>query len=302
MVPLPICASGENGEDRVNEAEFIAALRTLPLHPGARGLQDDAAVIEPGSDRLVVTHDTMVEAVHFTSDADLADVAWKLVATNLSDLAAKGAEPDGVLLSYTLGRDDERFLEGLGDALRTFDVTLLGGDTTSPGGARSFGLTAIGRGACEKVPSRSGARAGDAVWLCGRLGWAMLGFEGKGGEFAQALLRPVPLIEEGMALASRVTAMMDVSDGLLLDASRMALASGVTLDLHTTHIPVADSARMLECLTWGDDYALLFTCDPKISLPVGASQIGFVLPAGAHAVLVDGVPPPAATKLGYQHG
>lgn len=243
----------------------------------------------------------MVEGIHFTPDGDLADVAWKLVATNLSDLAAKGAEPDGVLLSYTLGRDDERFIEGLNEALRAFHVTLLGGDTTSSGAARSFGLTAIGRAVCDNVPSRAGAKEGDAVWLCGRLGWAMLGFEGKGGEFSQALNRPVPLLEEGMALAPVVSAMMDVSDGLLLDAMRMADASKVTLDIHTAHIPVADPARLMDCLSWGDDYALLFTCDPKIGPPLSASPIGFVRPEGAHPVLVDGSPPPAGMKLGYHH-
>ena len=259
-------------------------------------------MLEPGLDRLVVTHDTMVEGIHFAPGADLADVAWKLVATNLSDLAAKGAEPDGVLLSYSLGRDDERFIAGLDEVLRAFGVVLLGGDTTSSGAGRSFGLTAIGRAVFDPVPSRSGANAGDAVWLCGRLGWAMLGFEGKGGEFARALKRPVPLLEEGMAIAPVASAMMDVSDGLLLDATRMAVASGVTLDIHTAHIPVADPARLTDCLSWGDDYALLFTCDAKRSPPVTASSIGIVLPEGAHPLLVDGAPPPRGKKLGYQHG
>lgn len=286
----------------MTEFDFIAALRALPLHPGARGLQDDAAVLESGPDKLVVTHDTMVEGIHFAPDADLADVAWKLVATNLSDLAAKGAEPDGVLLSYTLGQDDERFIEGLDEVLRAFGVFLLGGDTISSSGVRSFGLTAIGRAICDTVPSRSGAKAGDAVWLCGRLGWAMLGFEGKGGEFEQALKRPVPLLDEGIALAPVASAMMDVSDGLLLDATRMAVASGVTLDIHTAHIPVADPARLMECLSWGDDYALLFTCDPQTGPPLAAAPIGFVLPDGAHRVLIDGSPPPPGMKLGYQHG
>lgn len=244
----------------------------------------------------------MVEGIHFAPDADLADVAWKLVATNLSDLAAKGAEPDGVLLSYSLGRDDERFIEGLSEVLRAFRVTLLGGDTTSSSAARSFGLTAIGRAVCDAVPSRSGAKAGDAVWLCGRLGWAMLGFEGRGGEFAQALHRPVPLLDEGMALAPVASAMMDVSDGLLLDATRMAVASKVTLDIHTAHIPVADPARLMDCLSWGDDYALLFTCDRNIRPPLSASPIGFVIHESAHPVLVDGSPPPEGMKLGYLHG
>lgn len=243
----------------------------------------------------------MVEGVHFAPDADLADVAWKLVAVNLSDLAAKGAKPEGVLLGYTLGGGEERFIDGLGEALRAFDVPLLGGDTTRSGGVRSFGLTAIGRAICDNVPTRSGAKVGDALWLCGRLGWAMLGFEGNGGEYALALHRPVPLSEDGLALAPFVSAMMDVSDGLLLDARRMAEASGVTLDVHTAHVPVADRSRLIECLTWGDDYALLFTCDAKRCPPVTASPIGFVNPPGAYPLLVDGMPPPSGIALGYQH-
>ena len=86
------------------ELAFIDALRRIGTHPAARGLDDDCAVLELGSETLILTHDTMVEGVHFLPDADPADVAWKLVAVNLSDLAAKGAEPLGVLLGYMLGR------------------------------------------------------------------------------------------------------------------------------------------------------------------------------------------------------
>lgn len=92
----------------MGESEWIAALRGLATHPAARGLGDDAAVLELGQETLVLTHDMMVEGTHFLPGADMADVAWKLVATNLSDLAAKGAEPLGVLLGYALGHDDQR--------------------------------------------------------------------------------------------------------------------------------------------------------------------------------------------------
>jgi len=115
----------------MTEADFIAALRLLPLHPGARGLSDDCAVLTIGAETLVITHDMMAEGTHFRPDADMADVAWKLVASNLSDLAAKGAEPVGVLLGHMLGRDDARFLEGLHAALTAFGAPLLGGDTVA---------------------------------------------------------------------------------------------------------------------------------------------------------------------------
>ena len=93
-------------------------MRAIATHPAARGLNDDAAVLDVGGETLVLTHDTMVEGVHFLPEQDPADVAWKLVATNLSDLAAKGAQPLAVLRSYQLGRDDAAFLDGLQAALR----------------------------------------------------------------------------------------------------------------------------------------------------------------------------------------
>ena len=274
----------------------------MPLHPAARDLEDDAAILELGSETLVITHDAMAEGTHFRSDADMADVAWKLVATNLSDLAAKGAEPEGAVLSYTLGHDDARFLDGLREVLTAYGVSLLGGDTIAATGPRVFGLTLIGRATHTPVPSRSGARAGDAIWLCGKIGSAMLGFEQPGGPPAQAFDRPTPLLAEGQALAPVVTAIMDISDGLLLDASRMAMASGVTFDIRSTHIDLADPARARECLSWGDDYALLFTCDPKIGVPVTASLIGTVIAAGPHPLLLDGVAPAPDERLGFQHG
>ena len=102
------------------EAAFIESLRALAHHPAARGLADDAAVLEVGGEALVLTHDMLVEGVHFLSTADWADVAWKLVATNLSDLAAKGAEPLGVLLGFMLGEEAGRHLEEVhADRLRT---------------------------------------------------------------------------------------------------------------------------------------------------------------------------------------
>ena len=122
------------------ESAFIATLRALATHPAARGLNDDCAVIELGSETLILTHDAMAEGVHFLPGQDRADVAWKLVASNLSDLAAKGAEPLGVLLGYQLGGDDARFLAGLGEVLTHYNVPLLGGDTISATGAQVLGL------------------------------------------------------------------------------------------------------------------------------------------------------------------
>ena len=285
----------------MNEPDFIAALRSLPLHPGARGLMDDCAVISFGSETLVITHDMMAEGTHFRADADMADVAWKLVATNLSDLAAKGAEPVGVLLGHMLGRDDARFIEGLRAALEAFGTPLLGGDTIAAAGARALGLTAIGRATHVPVPSRSGALAGDGVWITGPVGRAMLGFEGA-TEHRAAFDRPVPRLAEGRALAPLVSAMMDVSDGLLLDAFRMAEASGVTLALDLAAVPVADPAQFEKCIRWGDDYELLFTAPPSALLLVPAHRIGTVGPRGPAPLLLGDTALADPASLGYRHG
>lgn len=257
-------------------------------------------MIEIGGETLVLTHDSMAEGTHFRADADPADVAWKLVATNLSDLAAKGAEPVGVLLSYALGADDARFLSGLRDVLTQFSVPLLGGDTVATNGTRTLGLTAIGRATHTPVPARSGAQIGDAIFLTGTLGRAMLGFEGA-AEHLEAFDRPTPRLTEGRALAPLVTAMMDVSDGLLLDAYRMAEASHVTLEIESADAPVASDARRDECLRWGDDYELLFTLPASTVPPVSASRIGSVAPRGFAPLVLDGHPLVNSEGLGYQH-
>ena len=291
----------------MNEAQNIAALRSLATHPAARGLQDDAAVLEVGSETLVLTHDMMVEGVHFLPSQDRADVAWKLVATNLSDLAAKGAVPLGVLVGQTLGSDDARFIAGLGEALAHYGTPLLGGDTVSAAaGAQAFGLTAIGRASYTPVPSRAGAKPGDILHTTGAVGAAMMGFEalrdGTGGD-SLAYRRPAALLREGQALAPHVSAMMDVSDGLLLDAWRMGTASGVTLMIESLAVPLAaPEARRQDALRWGDDYQLLFTAPPDAPLPVPAQRIGEVREWKGIPLTLDGQELGDPATLGYQHG
>lgn len=260
-------------------------------------------MLELGGEALVLTHDAMAEGVHYLAGQDPADVAWKLVATNLSDLAAKGAEPLGVLLGYQFGGDDARFLKGLREVLDHYRVPLLGGDTIGGNGSQVLGLTALGRATHRPVPARSGARAGDALYLTGPVGAAMLGFEAlrAGSGDSAAYRRPLALLAEGQALAPHVTAMMDVSDGLLLDAARLAEASDVTLAIDRMTVPIATpEARRDEAMRWGDDYQLLFTAPAGLPLPVPAHRIGTAMPRGAAALLVDGAVP--SGSLGYEHG
>jgi thiamine-monophosphate kinase len=246
----------------------------------------------------------MVEGVHFLGGQDLEDVAWKLVASNASDLAAKGAQPFAALLSYQLGGDDLAFVRGLKAALHQYgDAALLGGDTVGEAGPKSVGLTLIGRATHYPVPSRAGAIPGDEVWITGPIGAAMVGFEAlkSGIGDSTAYRRPVALLAEGQHLAPLVSAMMDVSDGLLLDARRLAEASGVTISLDRAAVPVAGPEECRgEALIWGDDYQLLFTATPSAALPKTCTLIGIVLAAGPEPLLLDGVPPTG--KLGYEHG
>jgi len=270
----------------VTEAEFIALLRTLPLHCGAAGLRDDAARLG----ELVLTTDTIVEGVHYLAADAPADVAWKLVAVNLSDLAAKGATPEGVLLNYPLGEDgwDRAFLDGLRVALSDLACPLLGGDTVSlPAGApRVVSLTAIGR--AEAPPVRGRARAGDALFVTGTIGDAGAGLAiARGANGPAALLaayrRPRPRLVEGRALAPLVDAMMDVSDGLLIDAARMAEASGLIATVDLAAVPLSpayrtfageDRAARIAAATAGDDYELLFAAPADLALPVAATRVG----------------------------
>jgi thiamine-monophosphate kinase len=311
------------------ESDFLQSLRRLATDPAARGLTDDAAVLGLGERSLVLTKDLLVEGVHYLPGDPPADVAWKLLAVNLSDLAAKGARPCGVLLGYSLGEEawDRAFVEGLGGALQAFGVALLGGDTVKapPGAPRTFSLTAIGE-ATGAVPSRGGAGAGEQLWVSGTIGDAGAGLRSlRGGiDAAQSLIEryrnPRPRLGAGEALAPLVTAMMDVSDGLLIDAARMAEASGVAVRIDLGDVPL--SGAFLEALgsgrdarlfasTAGDDYELLFAApaeagaeilrlSERLGLPL--SRIGGFA-AGAGLRLTDGgdeVSMPE--RLGWEHG
>lgn len=278
----------------MNEDAFIAQLRAIASHPAARGLMDDAAVLAVGGERLVLTHDMLVEGVHFLADDAPEGVAWKLVAVNMSDLAAKGATPLGVLLGAGLARGDAwdaAFADGLAEALRHFGAPLLGGDTVAMplGGPATLGLTAIGLAPPGGAPSRSGARAGDELWVTGTIGDAGLGLlmrqgklTGGLGSLAFAYTHPQPNLALGQDLAPLVSAMADVSDGLLIDAQRIAAASGVGIELALDAVPLSDAWRMVRAdsvddriaaATMGDDYVLLFTAAPERAEAIAAAGL-----------------------------
>jgi thiamine-monophosphate kinase len=270
----------------MKESEVIERLRRIATDPAARGLMDDAALL----DGLVITHDSLAEGVHFLSVDPPASVGWKLVAVNLSDLAAKGARPAGALLSMPLSDPewDRGVLGGIEAACESYGLPLIGGDTIAlaRGAPRIYGLTAIGR-AGEKTPSRSGAKPGQRLWLAGTLGDSAAGLEllrasrKATGPLIDIYRRPIPLLEMGQALAPHATAMMDVSDGLLIDLSRLCAASGCGAEVDLDSLPLSrafiaelgqERGARLFAATGGDDYALLAALpariDPvRLSLP-----------------------------------
>lgn len=312
----------------MSERDFIAArLAPLATSAAARGLADDAAVWAPPLGRdLVLTHDVLACGVHYLPTDPPADVAWKLLAVNLSDLAAMGAVPAGVLLGLALSAAEDEtwradFTTGLGRALARWNVALWGGDTTSGVSTAVLGLTAIGHAPPGAALARSGAHVGDDVWVSGSIGDAGLGLAIARGEAAadkfllNRFRRPEPRLALGLALRGIATAAMDVSDGVLIDADRLARASGVALEITLSQLPLspaaaartpADDAGRLARATAGDDYELLFTA------PAGAevaglagglplTRIGRVIPGlGVRALGENGVNV-TPKRLGWEH-
>jgi len=319
------------------ESEFISLLRGLATHPAARGLRDDAAVLNiADSMQLVLTHDMLVEGVHYLPDDPPGTVAWKLVAVNMSDLAAKGAQPLGVLMGFAMTGDNEwelAFLDGLREALAVFDVPLLGGDTVSmPAYApRSLGLTAIGSAQSASVPSRTAARPGDRVFVSGTIGDAGAGLallQGRittADETARAALidayrRPRPDLQLGQKLAPLVHAMADISDGLLIDASRIAEASNCAIHIALEAVPLSLAYEIAEgkaldarlrAACAGDDYCLLFTarseaCQALIQTAKECggtvAEVGQVSSGTGLSLSWNGGAIPLPERLGHQHG
>lgn len=308
----------------IREREVIERLRRIATAPEARGLLDDVAVLGD----LVVTHDSIAEGVHFLPNDPPASVGWKLVAVNLSDLAAKGARPAGALLSLAIsgpGEWEMDFLTGIEAACESYGLPLLGGDTIALpiGVPRILGLTAIGR-AGVRVPERAGGKRGDSLWLVGTIGDAAAGLvllhadRNADGALVDVYRRPVPQLGAGQAIAPYANAMMDVSDGLLLDAKRMAEASRCAISIELQELPLSsafvaergnDLAARLFAATGGDDYALLAalpsTLDPStLSLPerTRISRIGS-LTAGevSLSLTYGGEPVDLPQRLGFEH-
>lgn len=310
---------GEVGEIAVVERILEAAGSPggVPVGPG-----DDAAVLACPDGRVVVTTDMLVEGRHFRRDwSDAADIGHKAAAENLADIAAMGAVPTALVVALALPPETEvawvdAFLGGLLGESRRAGAALVGGDLVR-GDAVVVTVTAFGDLQGRDAVLRSGARAGDVLAVCGSLGSAAAGLAvlSRGFRSPRALVdahrRPTPDYESGMRAAQAgAHALMDISDGLLLDAGRMARASGVVLDIDSAALPrdeavvTTASAYNLDPLTWvlggGDDHALLAAFPAKAALPDGFVAIGTVAKAaGTTRVLVDGEAP--EHLAGFEH-
>jgi thiamine-monophosphate kinase len=304
--------------------------------PGGLGLADDAALVDcvPGR-RLVVTADAIVAGVHYLPDDPPDLVARKLLRVNLSDLAAMGARPLHYVLTTALpselGPDWlARFASGLAEDQRRYGVDLLGGDSVGTSGPAVLSLTAIGEVAAGQEIRRGGAKPGDLVWISGTLGDGFLGLvllRGAHPDLAAPdrdyLIRrfqlPDPRTELGPRLCGLVSAMIDVSDGLLADLGHICETSEVGAVVETVLLPLSCSARSVvgsrlnilpQLAAAGDDYELLFTAPAgateaiislSSSVDIPVTRIGSIH-AGTGVRLVDADGRPVRVEAtGYRH-
>jgi thiamine-monophosphate kinase len=242
----------------LGELGLLAELERLGL---VHGIEHDAAQIEmKGLGGLVVTQDALVEGVHFRFDlVSWAELGFRAAAANLSDLAASGAEPLALIVTLavpggTAVADVVQLYQGLAEA----GVPVRGGDTTRADSVM-ISVTALGRS--ERVPGRAGARRGDLIVVTGPLGAAGAAFrDGR-------LSRPPVRLEEGRRLAAVATAMLDVSDGLAVDAAHIAARSGCRVAIELEHVPLADGAT-IDDVGFGEDYELLAATPDALGFPV----------------------------------
>ena len=281
----------EHKDDRVHGEEAIIRI-LAPLArgaPGAFGLEDDCALIAPApGTELVLKTDPVAEGVHFLADDAPEDIAWKALAVNVSDLAAKAARPLGYLMALSFSEAPAaawlaRFAAGLQAAQATFGCHLLGGDTDRRPGPLTISISVVGEVEAGRMVRRGTARPGEDLFVSGSLGDAALGLalrkdpalaDGWGLAPAEAehlrnrYLRPQPRLALGPALRAHAAAAMDVSDGLAKDLGRMCKASGCAARVRLAAVPVSaaaakalatDPALGERIVTGGDDYEVLAT-------------------------------------------
>ena len=307
-----------SGEDDLIARYF----KPLATSPGALGLTDDAAILQAGGDDIVVTTDAVVAGVHFLPDDPPDTVARKALRVNLSDLAAKGAEPAGFVLTLALRDVNETWLapfaRALGEDADQFGCPLLGGDTVSTPGPAMISVTAFGRLPLGKMVRRSTARVGDTLVVTGTIGDATLGLailkEEQGPLESDATARaalieryrvPQPRVALARAVRNHASAAMDVSDGLMGDLAKLCGASNVSAVVEAAALPLSapagtwlasDPSLVTRLVSGGDDYEILCTVPENRlaafeaaarSAGVSVSVIGRIVAGKAAPRLVD---------------
>ncbi|MBV8651470.1 MAG: thiamine-phosphate kinase [Alphaproteobacteria bacterium] len=289
---------------RLGEFARIARYFAPLAGPGALGLLDDAALIDPPPGRqLVLTTDAMVAGVHFLSEDPAELIARKLLRVNLSDLAAMGAEPVGYLMTTALPQAcDEAWLEdfaaGLAADQKEFGIALLGGDSVATPGPMTLSLTAIGSVAPGRAIRRGGAQPGDGIYVSGTIGDAALGLRVLRGDLATLAAEarrfladryhlPRPRLALGARLAGIAHAMLDVSDGLAGDVGHICEVSGLKAIVEADLVPLSSAARqalqgdpvlLALVLAGGDDYELVFAAPRALDAEIAALAQALDLP------------------------
>jgi thiamine-monophosphate kinase len=264
--------------------------------PDLYGVGDDGAAIRNG---MVVVQDSMLEGVHFDERLSPADVGWKIVAVNVSDIAAMGRLPDWATLSMSLPETTDRewvveFAKGMRKAMKTWNISLIGGDTTRS----KYGVVismAMGSRKGSSIVWRSGAQVGDDVWVTGQLGNAAFGFFNKDNAVGiEHLRRPNPPLRFAAAISSFkvVNSMTDISDGLHTDLKNICHSSGVGASIDPDSIPKGsqlwqEKDALAYATAFGEDYEMLFTCTQGVEQiirqtarlqKVKVSKIGTIIP------------------------
>jgi thiamine-monophosphate kinase len=279
--------------ERSGEFELIARHFAPIAGAGGLGLIDDAGLIRPARGyEIVVTADALVAGVHFFPDDPPASIARKALAVNLSDLAAKGARPEGFVLSLVLPKDWTEswlsdFASGLQQIAEEGGCPLIGGDTVSTPGPLTLSITAFGSVPAGRMVPRSGAKSGDVLLVSGTIGDGALGLKVHGPDrpgwvarlaetdrahLADRYLHPRPRLALAAALQAHASSAMDVSDGLVGDLAKLLSASRVGAEVDLDAVPLSAAARaaimadpaLLE-LAWtgGDDYEILCTASEE---------------------------------------
>ena len=318
---------------KLGEFELISRFfAPLATDAGAFGLTDDACLLKQNAlYDLAVTTDALIEGVHFLICDPPNLIARKALRVNLSDLAAKGAQPIGYLLALSLTHGvDEAWLEAFAGGLaldqKQFAVALLGGDTTATPGPLTLAVTALGHVPAGGMIRRAGAKPGDGVFVSGTIGDAGAGLailkgELKGGAGAEFLIGryrlPTPRLGLGVELRGVATAALDVSDGLLGDLAHIAEVSNVRIAIEAARIPLSPALRasygggveaVVRASTSGDDYEIAFTAPSEADALDAGRRAGVTVTrigraqAGEGVALVDTVGNEIpVSRPGYTH-